>query len=50
MPVLKQMYTRDHETQPTASIEDLRRVEIINDSEVDSSRRRSSANIDAEIL
>jgi hypothetical protein len=35
MPVLKQMFARDHETQPTASIEDLRRVEILNDSELD---------------
>lgn len=37
MPVLKQMYARNHETQPTPSIEDLRRVEILNDSELDSS-------------
>ena len=49
MAVLKQMYARDHETQPTASIEDLRRVEIRNDSELDSPRRRISANIDAEL-
>lgn len=50
MPVLKQMYARDHETQPIASIEDLRRVEVVNDSEVDDSRWQISANIDAEIL